>query len=136
MGRGWAEYDGAGTAIVPTAARGWRLLGAAQPWVGTSPVTEPLALEQWRRRRPWTQKELSAAAGVSVGTVRGIEHGYYKSVRPRVMRAIAEALGIAPAAVLEFRPSLGLDPEDEDGAAGARDSVAPPFDLRSGTVAR
>jgi transcriptional regulator with XRE-family HTH domain len=72
---------------------------------------QPLSLEQWRRRRPWTQKELAESSGVSVGTVRGIEHGYYKSVRPRVMRAIAGALNLQPADVLEFRPSLGLSPE-------------------------
>jgi transcriptional regulator with XRE-family HTH domain len=71
-------------------------------------VTQPLPLEQLRRRQPLTQKELALAAGVSVGTVRGIEHGYYKSVRPRVIRAIAEALGVQPADVVEFRPSLGL----------------------------
>jgi transcriptional regulator with XRE-family HTH domain len=74
-------------------------------------VTQPLPLEQLRRRQPLTQKELAQAAGVSVGTVRGIEHGYYKSVRPRVIRAIAETLGVRPADVLEFRPSLGLSAE-------------------------
>ena len=71
-------------------------------------MTQPLSLEQLRRRQPLTQKELAQAAGVSVGTVRGIEHGYYKSVRPRVIRAIAETLGVQPADVIEFRPSLGL----------------------------
>jgi transcriptional regulator with XRE-family HTH domain len=74
-------------------------------------VTQPLSLEQLRRRQPLTQKELALAAGVSVGTVRGIEHGYYKSVRPRVIRAIAETLGVQPADVIEFRPSLGLSAE-------------------------
>ena len=61
-----------------------------------------------RRRVPMTQGELAAAAGVSVGTVRGIEHTAYATVRPRVMRALAEALDVAPAAIAEFRPSLGL----------------------------
>jgi hypothetical protein len=50
-----------------------------------------------RRRVPLTQGELAAAAGVSVGTVR-----------PRVIRALAAALGVDPAVVAEFRPSLGL----------------------------
>jgi transcriptional regulator with XRE-family HTH domain len=85
---------------------------------------QPLPLEQWRRRRPWTQKELAESSGVSVGTVRGIEHGYYKSVRPRVMRAIAGALDLQPADVLEFRPSLGLGPESPGAPAAAPPGAA------------
>lgn len=87
---------------------------------------QALALEQWRHRRPWTQKELAEAAGVSIGTVRGIEHGYYKTVRPRVIRAIAAALDVQPAEVAEFRASLGLPPAGDadrgDGHAPASDS--------------
>jgi transcriptional regulator with XRE-family HTH domain len=67
-------------------------------------------LAQWRHRVPWTQQELAAAAGVSAGTVRAIERGAHQAVRPRVIRALATALGVAPAAVAEFRPSLGLPP--------------------------
>jgi len=63
-----------------------------------------------RRRVPLTQGELAAAAGVSVGTVRGIERNAYGTVRPRVIRALAAALGVDPAVVAEFRPSLGLPP--------------------------
>ena len=87
----------------------------------------PLPLEQWRRRQPRTQKELAEAAGVSVGTVRGIEHGYYKSVRPRVMRSIASALDVQPADIVEFRSSLGLGaepdvlPEEAEPATAGRD---------------
>lgn len=56
-----------------------------------------------------------------MGTVRGIEHGYYKSVRPRVIRAIAGALGVQPGDVVEFWPSLGLNPANDlppEGATG------------------
>lgn len=67
-----------------------------------------MPLAQLRRRVPWTQGELAVAAGVSVGTVRAIEQGGRLAVRPRVIRALATALGVAPAAVAEFRPSLGL----------------------------
>lgn len=85
-----------------------------------------MALEQWRHRRPWTQKELAEAAGVSIGTVRGIEHGYYKTVRPRVIRAIAAALDLQPAEVVEFRASLGLPPAGDadrsDGHTSTSDS--------------
>ena len=76
-----------------------------------------------RCRGPWTQAELAAAAGVSAGTVRGIEHGYYRTVRPRVIRALAAALGVAPAAVAEFRPSLGLPPAAPP-APTAADAIA------------
>ena len=68
-------------------------------------VTPLVAL---RRRVPWTQRELAAAAGVSLGTVRNVEQGAYPTVQPRVIRALAAALGVAPAAVAEFRRSLGL----------------------------
>jgi transcriptional regulator with XRE-family HTH domain len=94
--------------------------------LGPDALKIPLSLEHLRRRRPWTQKELAEAAGVSVGTVRGIEHGYYKSVRPRVMRAIAGALGVQPADVAEFRPSLGLPPEDDTPAGAQSDSQPDP----------
>jgi transcriptional regulator with XRE-family HTH domain len=71
-----------------------------------------------RRRAPWTQRELAAAAGVAVSTVRAIERGAYKTVRPRVIRALAATLGVEPAAVVEFRPSLGLPPAVPDQEPG------------------
>ena len=74
----------------------------------TNAIGEISALATLRRRMPLTQGELAAAAGVSVGTVRGIERNASATVRPRVMRALAAALGVAPAAVAEFRPSLDL----------------------------
>jgi transcriptional regulator with XRE-family HTH domain len=67
-------------------------------------------LRQLRRRRPWTQRELAAVAGVSVGTVRCIEQRVYRTIQPRVVRALAGALGVEPASVAEFRVSLGLPP--------------------------
>ena len=77
------------------------------------PAVAPLAA--LRHRVPWTQGELAAAAGVAVSTVRGIERGAHKAVRPRVIRALATALGVAPAAVAEFRLSLGLPATGPDG---------------------
>jgi hypothetical protein len=47
--------------------------------------------------------------------VRVIERGASTSVRPRVIRALAAALGGAPAAVAEGRPSLGLPARGPDG---------------------
>ncbi len=87
------------------------------------PVTRLLQL---RRRHPWTQQELAAVAGVSVGTVRCIEQGVYRTVQPRVVRALAAALGVAPAAVAEFRATLGLPPVGAGAPLdGAADGVAP-----------
>jgi transcriptional regulator with XRE-family HTH domain len=76
----------------------------------TGALREISELATLRRRVPLTQGELAAAAGVSVGTVRGIERNAYTTVRPRTIRALAEALGVDPATIAEFRPSLGLPP--------------------------
>ena len=82
--------------------------------------TAGVPLAQLRRRVPWTQRELAAAAGVSVGTVRGIERGRHRAPRPRVIRALAAALGVAPAAVAEFHSGLGLAPAAPPSAGGIR----------------
>ena len=77
-------------------------------------LTRASPMSRRRRSGSFSRHRASScrtSAGVSVGTVRGIEHGYYKSVRPRVIRAIAETLGVQPADVVEFRPSLGLSAE-------------------------
>src|SRR5262245_57445075 len=84
----------------------------------TAAATRPAAL---RRRVPWTQRELATAAGVSPGTIRALEQGSPRRPRPRVIRALAAALGVPPAAVAEFRPALGLPP----AAAGASHHACP-----------
>jgi transcriptional regulator with XRE-family HTH domain len=71
-------------------------------------IRDVSALATRRRLAPWTQAELAAAAGVSVGTVRRIEHHASVRVSLRVRRALANALGVAPAAIAEFRPAPGL----------------------------
>src|SRR4051812_1731735 len=83
--------------------------------MGRAVTAEATRLAALRRRVPWTQRELAAAAGGSVGTVRGIEQGLPRRPQPRVIRTLAAALGVPPAAVAEFRLGLGLPP-----AAGAR----------------
>ena len=75
----------------------------------TQAAVAPLAA--WRHRVPWTQQELAQTAGVSTGTVRGIEHHLYKTVRPRTIRAIAGVLHVPPAQIAEFRAPLGLAPD-------------------------
>ena len=63
-------------------------------------------LARLRREKPLTQAELANAAGVAEATIRAIENGYAGRLRPRTMRGIAQALGVRPADVDEFRPSL------------------------------
>ena len=75
-------------------------------------ATAVARLAALRRRVPWTQRELAAAAGVSVGTVRGLEQGRRRAPHPRVIRAVAAALDVPPAAVAEFRGGLGLSSAD------------------------
>jgi transcriptional regulator with XRE-family HTH domain len=75
------------------------------------------SLEQLRLGKPYTQRELAEAAEVSENTIWLIEKHRHKSLRPRVMRAIAGALGVEPAEIAEFRASLGL--EDPQGKARA-----------------
>ena len=91
-------------------------------------------LVEHRRRMPWTQRELAEIAGVSVGTIRSIEQGARRTLRPRTMRSIAAALGVPPGEVAEFRAALGLPPGGAvrgPGGAGARANRA-----RSGSRAR
>jgi transcriptional regulator with XRE-family HTH domain len=62
-----------------------------------------------RRRNLLTQHGLAAKSGVSQGTIARIESGRRTELRVGTMKAIAAALGVQPAEVDEFRPSLGLD---------------------------
>jgi transcriptional regulator with XRE-family HTH domain len=91
------------------------------PWRAAEP-SGVASLAALRRRIPLTQRELASAAAVAVSTVRAIERGAYKTVRPRVIRALAATLGVEPAAVAEFRPSLGLPPvvPDQEPGEGLR----------------
>ena len=84
---------------------------------GGTQAMPPLA--ELRQRKPWTQKELADAAGVSENTIWVIENRRHGRVRPRVVRAIAQALGVEPGQIAEFRPLLGLPPEGEGKALAA-----------------
>lgn len=68
-----------------------------------------LPLELWRRRRLLTQDGLAAKAGIFKATIARIESGARVGVRFKTMKALADALGVQPAEVDEFRPRLGLD---------------------------
>jgi transcriptional regulator with XRE-family HTH domain len=69
------------------------------------------SLETLRRAQPLTQQELASRAGVAVSTIHTLEAGRNRRVRPRTMRAIADALGVRPDQIDEFRASLGPQAE-------------------------
>ncbi|MBP2471535.1 DNA-binding SARP family transcriptional activator/tetratricopeptide (TPR) repeat protein/DNA-binding XRE family transcriptional regulator [Crossiella equi] len=52
------------------------------------------ALRAARLRRGLTQEELAARAGLSVRTVRGVEHGAVRAPRGDTLRRLAEAVGL------------------------------------------
>jgi transcriptional regulator with XRE-family HTH domain len=70
------------------------------------------AMRLLRRRNLLTQHGLAAKSGVSQGTIARIESGKRTELRVGTMKAIADALGVQPAEVTEFRPSLGLPPTE------------------------
>ena len=61
-----------------------------------------LPLEAWRRRRLMNQRELAKAAGITQATLVDLEHGRGRP-RASTMRKVAEALGVEPTAIAEFR---------------------------------
>jgi transcriptional regulator with XRE-family HTH domain len=62
-----------------------------------------------RRRKALSVRDLAREAGVAVSTISVLESGRGPTPNPRTVRRLSEALGIDPAAVIEFRRSLGLD---------------------------
>jgi transcriptional regulator with XRE-family HTH domain len=53
-----------------------------------------------RKRRGLTQKELAAAVGVAVSTVKRIEQGIYGPVRLKMTRRLAVALDVPTSALM------------------------------------
>jgi transcriptional regulator with XRE-family HTH domain len=59
-------------------------------------------LKEHRKRAFLTTRELAEKAGVSPATIWRIERGEKHDRQPRVMRAIAGALGLHPSDIAEF----------------------------------
>jgi DNA-binding XRE family transcriptional regulator len=68
------------------------------------------SLKAWRRERLLTQRDLAKRAGVATSTIYLIEAGRTLP-QIRIMVRIADALGILPEQISEFRERLGLPPE-------------------------
>jgi transcriptional regulator with XRE-family HTH domain len=72
----------------------------------TSVQVKPLRL--WRAEQALGLKELAAKAGVSHATILRIERAETLS-QPRVYRKLAQALGIEPLQIAEYRRLMGVD---------------------------
>ena len=73
---------------------------------------EVRTLAQLRRERLLSLRDLAGRAGVDPKTAHQVERGK-RTPRPRTMRKLAEALGVEPARVREFRAAMGLPVEEE-----------------------
>jgi transcriptional regulator with XRE-family HTH domain len=67
---------------------------------------ESLPLATLRKRKLMSQRDLARQASVALSTVYLIEAGRTERVTFKVMRAVSDALGVAPEAVEEFRRVL------------------------------
>lgn len=67
-------------------------------------------LSQCRKGRYLSQRALAAEADVSFATVKAIEAGKVKKPQLRIVKKIADALGVQAAEIDEFRHALELDP--------------------------
>ena len=63
---------------------------------------DPETLRRERLRRALTQKELAAKAGISYVTVSRMENGSAGPVKPPTLRKLADALGVAPDALITW----------------------------------
>lgn len=70
-------------------------------------------LNELRRERLQTIRELATRAGVSTRTVLRVEHGV-QTPHPSTMKKLATALDVDPAQVHEFRAAMGLPPEGSE----------------------
>ncbi len=66
----------------------------------------PLPLATLRKRKLLSQRALAREAGVALSTVYLLEAGKTSSVTFKVMRAISQALGVAPDSIAEFRRAI------------------------------
>lgn len=83
--------------------------GSEMDTIGTVPGVK---LADCRRLRYLTQAQLAVKAGVSPATVSSIERGLHPP-RMGVMRRLADALGVEPSEVDEFKVALPPNPAQD-----------------------
>ncbi len=64
----------------------------------------PLSLKEHRNQRHISAQELSGKSGVSIATIRRIEKGSYKNIKPVTMQNISNALNIHASEIAQFAP--------------------------------
>ena len=77
---------------------------------------EVRTLRQWRYHKAIGLRELAERAGVSTYTLSALEHSRSRGY-PKTWRKIADALGVLPEQIAEYRAAIGLDesePEPSD----------------------
>jgi DNA-binding Xre family transcriptional regulator len=73
-----------------------------------------MTLRQLRARHALSLTDLAAAAGVTKTTLIAIEHGRVTAIKRKTIRRLAEALGVEPWDVVEFRRALSGDAPADD----------------------
>ena len=66
----------------------------------------PLPLATIRKRKLLSQRALASQAGLALSTVHLLEAGKTERTTFKVMRAISDALGVAPESIAEFRRAM------------------------------
>ncbi len=74
-----------------------------------------MTLREWRAHRALAMADLVEATGVAKSTIVAIEHGRVKALKRKTMRRLADALGVEPMQVTEFRRALAGELEDVAG---------------------
>ena len=67
---------------------------------------EVRSLREWRIAKALEQRELARRAGIGVATLYNLERGLSRGY-PRTWRKLAEALGVEPLQILEYRQARG-----------------------------
>src|SRR5690348_2868011 len=78
-------------------------------------------LRTWRKRALLTQEELANRAGLSIGTVRGLESGRITRPHKESQRLLADGLGLSTTERAALTATARRGHQPEDGPDGASD---------------